>query len=75
MKRPHRVSIGRYAVYPEGQTVILQRCGRSGFKIITRPGAISPMFKRLREAVAIAMDSANPWPFDVPRPDSLRRTV
>lgn len=71
MARPKRISIGRYAVTSGGTQVILQRCGRSGFKIVTRPGAISPIFKRLCDAARIALESASPWPFDVPKKPDL----
>lgn len=71
MTRPRRISMGCYAVYPNGQEVKLCRCGRSGFKIVTRPGAISPIFKRLCDAARIAVESASPWPFDVPKKPDL----
>lgn len=83
MKRPRRLSMGCYVIVAGGREIVLQRCGRSGFRIIHRYGAISPIFKRLRDAAAIARESANPWPFDVPKkpdlaldlPPFLRRTA
>lgn len=82
MTRPRRMSMGCYCLTAGGQTIILRRMGRSGFRIEHRPGAKSPLFKRLRDAARIAMEAASPWPFDVPRlcrpaglpPISERRT-
>lgn len=65
MTRPKRLSMGCYFLDIGGRRIVLQRCGRSGFRIIMRPGAISPIFKRLRDAAEIAASAANPWPFDV----------
>ena len=67
MTRPRRMSMGCYCLTAGGQTIILRRMGRSGFRIEHRPGAKSPLFKRLRDAARIAMESAIPWPFDVPK--------
>lgn len=69
--RPKRVSIGCYAVESGGRLILLQRCGRSGFKIIIRPGALSPLFRRLRDAAAVASESASPWPFTVEKKPDL----
>lgn len=82
MKRPRRISIGCYAVRTDGQEVIFRRQGRSGFKVEMSAGRKSPLFKRLRDAVAAAIEAANPWPFTVARkfdpildlPDYLRRS-
>ncbi len=66
-RRPARVSIGCYAIEANGQTVILQRMGRRGFKVVQRPGMLSPTFQRLRDAAAAAVAATSPWPFDVPK--------
>lgn len=81
--RPRRVSMGCYAIFAAGETIILQRCGRSGFRIVQKPGALSPLFRRLRDAAEIACQAANPWPFtvakkpdlDLDMPKFLRRTA
>lgn len=81
MKRPRRVSMGCYAVYPGGKQVILRRQGQRGFKIEMQPGRASPLFKRLCDAALAAVEAANPWPFTVERkfdaaldlPNCLRR--
>lgn len=62
---PKRISMGCYEIRVGAQQILLRRCGRSGFRIEHRPGAISPLIKRLRDAAAIAVESANPWPFTV----------
>lgn len=69
--RPKRVSIGCYAVEAAGRRVLLQRCGRSGFKVVTRAGGISPTIRRLRDAARLAIESANPWPFTVEKKPDL----
>lgn len=65
MNRPKRISMGCYMVEANGVQVILQRVGKRGFKIVRRPGAISPVVKRLRDAARIALENINPWPFSV----------
>lgn len=71
MKRPKRLSIGTYGIVAGGRTIVLQRVGRSGFKIVMRPGALSPLFRRLRGAAAVAAEAASPWPFDVAKVPDL----
>ena len=64
--RPKRVSMGCYAVEKDGSQILLQRLGRRGFRIVTRPGCASLPFKRLRDAAAAALENLSPWPFTVP---------
>lgn len=63
--RPRRISIGQYAVYSGGREIVIARCGRSGFRIIPKPGMIGAFYRRLRDAAAAANESGSPWPFTV----------
>lgn len=63
--RPKRISMGCYAVEKDGRQVILQRLGRRGFQIVTRPGCAAQRFSRLRDAARAALEGINPWPFTV----------
>ncbi len=68
--RPRRLSIGCYYIEANGRRILLQRVGRSGFKVVMRAGAMSPLFRRLRDAAAVAETALAPWPFPVEkRPD------
>lgn len=69
--RPRCISIGCYTISAGGKTITLRRMGRSGFRIEQRAGAISPVVKRLRDAAALAIEAATPWPFDVPKVPDL----
>lgn len=69
--RPKRISIGCYAVYSGGREIVIARVGRSGFRIVPRPGMIGAFYRRLRDAAAAASESGSPWPFTVAKvPDA-----
>lgn len=69
--KPRRASIGTYSITVAGKTILIRRMGRSGFRIEHRPGAISKVVRRLRDAVTLAVESASPWPFTVDKKPDL----
>lgn len=58
-----KISIGQWSL-PSGR-VIIQRVGRTGYRVILRRGAKSQMVRRLRDAAELAREIMSPWPFPV----------
>lgn len=75
MTRPRRISIGCYAMNIRGEQVVFQRDGRRGFKLRMGKGSLSQRFRRLRDAVAVAQDAVNPWPFTVEKKPDLAKDL